>query len=342
MGKFDNAGFVELNDEQFAIVPFKFKGKSYPVVLDYMMYKIINKMNKSWYVNDRGFLYTKHKRDGKSIDIYLHDLVKNLQSKIDETDPKSKPIIHINRIPFDNRTDNLQYDICDKGCNKNLRKKKRTVKLPKGCGINSSELPTYIWFLKSDGQHGDRFFVSVDDVKWKGTSSNKVSLRYKFEEAKKYLRNLQNKRPDIFSKYSMNGDFNKRGNELLADYYAISQAGGYKGFKYAQMDKNTEIFLEEDGKGLNQFEKMALAKFDPSKSLLNINNEYKEYRDNKLKKYIDKMPEYCNYVDSTAKCGDYFYIKNHPKCKNKWCTTKDNGVSTRDKFMELISKLKDL
>ena len=86
----------------------------------------------------------------------------------------------------------------------NYKKKKRTVKLPEGCNIEPNELPTYIWYLKENGSHGSRFSVEVGNIKWKTTSSKKVSLRYKLEEAKKFLRELKKTNSDLFNKSSFN------------------------------------------------------------------------------------------------------------------------------------------
>jgi regulatory protein YycI of two-component signal transduction system YycFG len=68
----------------------------------------------------------------------LHDIVK----RVYEGDKyKLKPIIHINKLGFDNRYENLMYDETDKDVTKNLRKKKRTVVLPEDSGIDIEKIP---------------------------------------------------------------------------------------------------------------------------------------------------------------------------------------------------------
>ena len=110
-----------------------------------------------------------------------------------------------------------------------LKKKKRTVKLPNDCDINPNDIPTYVWYLKENGNHGDRFVVEIrDKIKWKTTSSKKVSLKYKLEQAKKFLRDLKKKDPSIFKNYCMNGEFTNEGKQLLNEFYDIIKLAGYK------------------------------------------------------------------------------------------------------------------
>lgn len=338
MGKLEKGKVVDMNNENYVVIPFKFKGNKYPIILDYMIFKVIKKMSRSWYVNDKGYVYTVSMDGETSTDVYLHDVVKQIQSKLNKTDVEDKPIIHINRITFDNRTENLEYDTSNKVYNKNLKKKKRTIKLPKNSGIKSSELPTYLWYIKNSGSHGDRFFISVDDVSWKSTSSQKVSLKYKLEESKKYLRNLQIDRPDIFNNYSMNGDFNETGNDLLREYFIIAKGGGFDDLRMFLMDKNTDKFLMEDIKGLSIFETNLLNKFDPLEGSVNVSSEFSLFKKTHVDKYTKNLPEHCHYQEGSGNGNDFFYIKNHPECK-KWCTDKSTNKSTKDKLKELNNKL---
>ena len=72
--------------------------------------------------------------------------------------------------------------------------------------------------MKPDSSHGERFMVNIGDINWKTTSTNELSLKYKLEEAKMFLRHLLRSRPDLYEEYSMNGDFNKEGIDLLNSY----------------------------------------------------------------------------------------------------------------------------
>ena len=173
----------------------------------------------------------------------------------------NKPILHINKIGIDNRISNLSYDTHDKHIQKNLKKKSRTISLPKKCGIIPENLPSYVWYVKEDSSHADRFMVDVGDVNWKSTGSKKVSLKYKLEETKKYMRHLKNARPDLFNEYSMNGDLNKNGVGLLDDFLNISKDAGY--YLNDISNANTEKYLKEDTVGLSNEEINLLTSFVP-------------------------------------------------------------------------------
>ena len=225
---------------EYAIFPVQYRGNKLPVLMDYNDCKLINKMNKAWKCNNNGFIYYHSNRG----DIYLHELVMSIQNKELGYDDEVNPIIHINRIGLDNRRDNLVYDIVDKDITKNIKKKKRTIKLPKSSGLDPDTIPTYIWYMKPDSSHGERFVVNIGDINWKTTSSNELSLSCKLEEAKMYLRDLLRKRPDLHEEYSMNGDFNKEGQELSKSYYDIVHKHGYTYIKKVIPDKNTVDLLQ--------------------------------------------------------------------------------------------------
>ena len=114
---------------------------------------------------------------------------------------ESKSVMHINRLNYDLRKCNLVY----------INETNNTIKnLPPDFIISDSEmtyLSKYVSYIKPYGTHCDRFVVTVGDTKWKTTSSCKVSLRYKFEEAKKYLRELRHHHPRTFRRYNINGIF---------------------------------------------------------------------------------------------------------------------------------------
>jgi hypothetical protein len=185
--------------------------------------------------------------------LYLHEIIMALKLKDQNKDPKKLPIIHINRLNIDNRRENLMYDVPGKDIGKNLRKKIRLINLPKNSKIDPDDIPTYVWYMKPDSSHGERFLIEIGDVSWKTTSSVNYSLRYKLEEAKKFLRELQLIRPDLFDEYSMNGEFNYDGKKLLDSFYVIIQSGGYN-LSRLKNDKLTQKYLKEDLSDLTESE----------------------------------------------------------------------------------------
>jgi hypothetical protein len=103
--------------------------------------------------------------------------------------------------------------------------------------------------------------VKLANINWKSPSSKDLSLRYKLETAKKFLRDNIKENPELIKKFSLNGDLNDAGLQLKKSYYdLIHQAGDGKYKKY-QMKKNNSTLniLKEDLKGLTQYEKMLLS-----------------------------------------------------------------------------------
>ena len=149
------------------------------------------------------------------------------------------------------------FDNKNKTTKKNLSKKARTINLENKIDVN--KIPTFVWYLKKDKSHGERFQVNMGDIKWKSTSSNDLSLKYKLEEVKKFLREMKNDKPEEFIKNSMNNDLNIHGEKLKKEFYEIIALAG---FKYRYMPTNfTDFILKEDNKGLNVIEKKLLQDF---------------------------------------------------------------------------------
>lgn len=219
---------IKHKNKTYAVFGVDYDGHSLPVVVDHEDYKLIAKMGKSWHCNHSGSIYCFHSFNGKTKEVFLHDIIMNVKEGSPKKAKEPYPIIHINRINLDNRRDNLIYDSPDKPINKNMKKKKRTIKLPKECGINPNDIPTYIWYMKPDKDHGERFMVSIGDITWKTTSIKTVPLKDKLEQAKTYFKCLKKTHPQLFEDYSMNGDLNKDGKELYDDYYKIIYDADYK------------------------------------------------------------------------------------------------------------------
>lgn len=261
---------VEYHNNRYTIVGIRHANKNLPIVLDRHIYKIIKKLNKKWYINEKNHVYCLHNKNNDDYHLYLHDLVMRTDGN-----HKDDSIVHVNNIHFDNRLVNLQYDIPDKNYSKNAKKKKRTINL-NNKDIDVSRLPTYIWYIKPDITHGDRFMVDIpNEISWKTTSSKRVSLLYKLEEAKKFLRHMTNERPDIFNNYSMNGDLTEYGYKLYREYDNIIKQAGFAMDIPANV--NTDRYLIQDTQKLTDFEKYLLEQFDPNNGNLNINTLFRQY-----------------------------------------------------------------
>lgn len=250
----DNYKRVTHDDQDYAIVTISYKDTQLPILLDWDDFIAIRKLKKRWKCNGNGFIYCQQDKN----DYYLHELIMSLKSQDDGFKLQNKPIIHINRIGLDNRRENLIYDMIDKDVTKNAKKKKRTIVLPKKCGICPDSIPTYIWYMRPDASHGERFMVNIGDVNWKTTSSGDLSLKYKLEEAKMFLRHLLRNRPDLYEEYSMNGDFNREGINLLNTYYDIVHSNGFTHIKRVVPNQTTLDLLKPDYDSLMDDEKYAL------------------------------------------------------------------------------------
>lgn len=255
MDKFNKK--IVYSNKSYAVIDIKYKSKTYPLVLDWKDYKKINKLNKKWKCSTNKSVFCNHEYNGNSKDIFIHELIKTFEENELNKKKEKQSIVHLNRINLDNRRSNLIYDTKDKVHNKNLKKKKRTINLPEESGIKPDDIPTFVWYLKPNDSHGERFMVSVGNIKWKTSSSKDLSLTYKLEEAKKYLRNLKEEEPEIFENYSMNGEYTKKGKELMKSFIGIIKKAGYN-FEELELDNITDNYLKP--KKLNRTEKKMLQK----------------------------------------------------------------------------------
>lgn len=249
MGKLNIHKKIKLNDKEYTISKLAYRGQEVPILLDSNIYDQIVELNKDWSISNNGFVYTTHNmiKDNSKIskDVYLHEVVMQLGGNASD-----RSILHINRLGIDNRQENLMYDTINKDITKNLKKKARTITLPKSTGIKSNNIPSYVWYLRECDTHGERFGTDIGGIHWKSKSSKGLSLKYKLEETKKYLRHMKNKLGSKFNDYSMNGDLNNNGKLLLSSFLNIAMEGGFKNINYDITGSNTDIYLKEDLTGL--------------------------------------------------------------------------------------------
>ncbi len=264
MVRFNNTVNTIYNDNKYTIIKIPYKKTTIPVILDKDIYDKIKTKDYNWNIMPNGTLYTNIKDNT----LYLHEIVYYLKNNR----KNNRPIIHLNKIGLDNRYENIIEDTTNKDIKKNLNKKARTIQLKE---IDVSKLPSFVWYLKSDDSHGERFQINLGDIKWKSTSSDKLSLNYKLEETKKYLRQYKEKNPVQFKIYSMNSDLNESGIKLKNDFYNILKNINMN-FQYSNTS-NTDILLKENKSKLNSIEKKLLDDFS-----LDSNETTYE----RLKKYI--------------------------------------------------------
>jgi len=153
-------------------------------------------VGRSWHVSSNKYIGSAEIADGDRKQLFLHNLVSN---RLEFPGKGAKETIdHINREGFDNRKENLRL-ISQSDQNMNQTKRERNITLPEGCEVNPEDIPRHIWYIKANGAHGDRFAIEFksENLCWKTTSSKKVSLREKLEEAKVKLQELYAQYPHL-------------------------------------------------------------------------------------------------------------------------------------------------
>lgn len=239
---------------------------------------------------------------------------------------------HINRIKTDNRSVNLRLATQSEQ-NKNQAKKKRNVVLPENCLINVSNIPTFMWYIKASGSHGDRWAVEIKDkYLWKTTSQKSVSTLCKFELAKKHLRHLITDRPELFVGHCMNGELSEIGKKLQTDYSQILKLAGHDYVPHIPQE-----YLEENIENLNMDEILLLQ----SDTYLNKHKPKCKLPVN-CGITVEMIPKYCYYLQGNDTKGDGFTCdRNHPMHTKDWTTTRSKKVSIQEKFKQLTMYLQN-
>ena len=83
-------------------------------------------------------------------------------------------------------------------------------------------------------------------------------MRYKLEEAKKFLRDLKENNNELFTTHSMNGEFNKIGKRKEKEYIDIIKLAGYDHITVEKTDNLTDKYLKESNKLNKNFEQKLL------------------------------------------------------------------------------------
>jgi hypothetical protein len=134
--------------------------------------------------------------DDKRPEMYLHNIIMNRYGFPGKG--STETVDHINRNPLDNRKENLRI-ITQSEQNMNQNKKKRNVVLPEDSKLTADDIPKHVWYVKANGDHGDRFAIEfkTENIVWKTTSSKKVSLKEKLSQAKEKLQQLYEEFPHL-------------------------------------------------------------------------------------------------------------------------------------------------
>ncbi len=174
---------------------------------------------KSWHYASNAYISYGAVVDGKKKQCYLHNIIMN---RLEYPGKGAKETVdHINRNGLDNRKENLRI-ISQSEQNLNQSKKTRRIELPEDSGINPADIPKHIWYVKANGNHGDRFAIEfkTENITWKTTSSKMVLLKEKLQMAIEKLKELYITYPHL---NPSNEDTINKINDLTDSYNKIIQ-----------------------------------------------------------------------------------------------------------------------
>jgi hypothetical protein len=186
---------VKYKDTVYAVITIQHKKSDVRFVIDDT--NLDKVMKKAWHLSSNKYIATTFiLEDGTTKEIYLHNFLKERITIVDGIEKDY--VIHINGNYLDNRLENLRIVDSDE-YHSTKSKRKRTITLPADCGFLPDDIPRYISFMKANGDHGDRFVLEVPklNIFRKLSSSKKIPLKEKLEEAKKLLKDLFESYPEL-------------------------------------------------------------------------------------------------------------------------------------------------
>ena len=207
--------FVNFNNNEYVVASIQFNGNYIKFVFDREDYPIISE--RAWHFASNNYISSAYScGDGKRRELYLHNLIMGVDLFPGKGSKES--VDHINRNGLDNRKENLRI-LSQSQQNINQGKKTRSVVLPEGCPIKAEEIPKHIWYVRANGLHGDRFAIEfkTEGICWKTTSSKKVDLIQKLQDAKEKLKEFYLQFPHLNpeSEKSITAELTKSFNEII-------------------------------------------------------------------------------------------------------------------------------
>jgi hypothetical protein len=205
---------IEYNGIKYVIMSVLKNGENYHSIIDFEDGEKVKKY--SWHITS-GYLGTAIVDNGKRKELFLHNLIMNKLTF--EGKGQLETVDHINRNRLDNRKKNLRI-ISQSEQLLNQNKKERKIQFSEDFPINANDIPKHIWYVKANGGHGDRFAIEfkTENLLWKGTSSKKVKIEDKLNEAKEKLKEFYTMFPYLNPE---NEDKKKKIDTLQKEYEEI-------------------------------------------------------------------------------------------------------------------------
>lgn len=274
--------------------------------------------------------------------IYMHNFVMNRVTF--EGYNCSIIVDHKNRIPTDNRKENLHL-INQTEQNFNQGKKLRILELPKNSHIKVDDIPRGVSYINEFRNYGNGFEVYIksfngNTLKYYSSRDKSLSLRFKLEQVKKFLRYTKEKYPEEFARHHIETEYNDKEIELIDSYNEILKLSKFPDIDKHLIKYNIKNYLIEDLTNLTEEEINLL-------NSLQFENKTKKKLKTKLPDdcgiTVDMIPKYCHYSKPRGNIGEYFVIDKHPKLTARcWNTTSNKKVTIQEKFDQLLVKLKEL
>jgi len=342
-----NLDYVHIDHNDKKYVVFKLKTNFIHCNLCVVDFDDFNKIKNLKWDCVNGYAASELKIKGnkcyKSIaTLYLHNFV--MGKLTFEGKGQTTTIDHINRNPIDNRKENLHL-INQSEQNLNQNKKQRQLILPEHSHIKINDIPRGVSYVPVFKNHGNGFEVNLPQfnnaiLKYYSSRDKTLSLKFKLEQVKKFLRYTKSKFPEEFAKHHIETEYNQNEIDLIDSYNEIIKLSEFPEYKNNLITYNTQNYLTEDLTYLTDNEKKLLdtIQFEnkTKKKLLTVLPDGCDIT-------VNMIPKYCYYAKPTCGIGDKFVIDKHPKLNGKsWSTQTSKKLTINDKFDQLLKKLKEL
>jgi hypothetical protein len=184
---------VTYGEKDYSLITIQHKKNEVRFVIDNS--NLTQVLTKSWHLSSGKYIATHYSLpDGTSKELYLHNFIKENCMN----DSSDSVVVHINNNMLDNRIENFRI-VKSSEYFPSRNNRKRTITLPADCGFTADDIPKYVCFMKSSGEHGDRFAIEIPQLNLftKMSSSKKIPLKEKFEEVKQKLNEIYELYPQI-------------------------------------------------------------------------------------------------------------------------------------------------
>ena len=171
-------------------------GSRTPFLFDADNEKDIKERNWHLAVRDKYVASTLTTTEEEKKSLYLHNLV--MDKLVFEGKGSTETIDHISGNGLDNRKSNLRLTSQSLQNHNTKTRDRVSTKIPST--IDPSTIPRNVWYIPSHGAHGERFAVEIKgipghaDIVWKTSSSKKLKIQEKLDQAIK-------KRAELFENY---------------------------------------------------------------------------------------------------------------------------------------------